>query len=354
MANDFLPFGTAGGANVMSQAAYAALGARSSGFVAGTALSAQLNKAWRQSSVMAYIIGQFVADHSGEDALDDGDLAELYARFETAIRRQDLNYLGVVSGTANALTVGIDPAPGAWSELTGVPLVVITASSNTAANPTINIGGLGVKTLKQSDGTDLPIAAWRTGALLELIYDGTNVRILSGADQAAINVALNNFIIIADQKPAGTDGGDFLAGAWRTRTLNTIVADPNGLVGSGLVTLASNQITLGVGVWILSASAPAVAVNSHKTRLQNITDGTTAFTGTSEQTTQNTNTDQLATRSLLVGRIALTAPKTFEIQHIGEQNSTGFNPGVGFGLGSVYIGGTGPETYTICEIRKVG
>ena len=73
--NDFLPFGSAVGANVSTQAEYVALAARSNGFSAGTAVSKQLNKAWRQSSVMAATLAQFIADQSGNDVLDDGNLA---------------------------------------------------------------------------------------------------------------------------------------------------------------------------------------------------------------------------------------------------------------------------------------
>lgn len=84
--NDLLPFATAGGANVMSQADYAAMAARLSGFTAGTALSPQLNKAWRQSAFAAAMIGEFTADYSGLDVLDDGDVDTFEARFDAAIQ----------------------------------------------------------------------------------------------------------------------------------------------------------------------------------------------------------------------------------------------------------------------------
>ena len=51
--NDFLSFAGAVGANVISQADYASLPAQETGFQAGTAISGQLNKVWRQSSIMA-------------------------------------------------------------------------------------------------------------------------------------------------------------------------------------------------------------------------------------------------------------------------------------------------------------
>ena len=82
MANDFLVFGGAGGANVITQAAYAALGARTSGFSSGTANSAQCNKTWRQSSIMAAVLAQFISDRTGQDVLDDGTTATILANLK--------------------------------------------------------------------------------------------------------------------------------------------------------------------------------------------------------------------------------------------------------------------------------
>jgi hypothetical protein len=49
--NDFKPFATGAGANVMSQADWEALPALLSGFTAGKASSAQVNKAIRQAAL---------------------------------------------------------------------------------------------------------------------------------------------------------------------------------------------------------------------------------------------------------------------------------------------------------------
>jgi len=90
--NDFLPFGSAVGANVLSQADYAELTARSNGFSAGTAASIQLNKVWRQASIMAAMIGQFIVDNNGTDAIDDGTITTLLNSF-----KQGLNKAGVTA-----------------------------------------------------------------------------------------------------------------------------------------------------------------------------------------------------------------------------------------------------------------
>jgi hypothetical protein len=95
--NDFLPFGGGAGANVLTQAAYVAQSAlRSNGFSSGTAQSAQLNKVWRQSSIIAAVIGQVISDLTGQDALDDGTISTLVANLKNAIRAQSIGVVGTV------------------------------------------------------------------------------------------------------------------------------------------------------------------------------------------------------------------------------------------------------------------
>jgi hypothetical protein len=83
--NDFLAFGTDPGANVMSQADYAALAARLDGFASGIAQSAQVNKVWRQSSFMAAVIAAYIEQQTGLDVLDDGDLAAMIIKYTNAV-----------------------------------------------------------------------------------------------------------------------------------------------------------------------------------------------------------------------------------------------------------------------------
>ena len=83
--NDFIVFGGQTGANVMSQSSYLALPSRLTGFQTGIASSQQLNKVWRQSSIISAMIAQFICDQTGLDALDDGTIATLEARFIQAL-----------------------------------------------------------------------------------------------------------------------------------------------------------------------------------------------------------------------------------------------------------------------------
>jgi len=85
--NDFQPFGASGGANVVTQAAYISLlaGSLANGFQPGVAASNQFNKVWRQSSLMANIIGALIVQNTGQNVIDDGSTATILANLSAAL-----------------------------------------------------------------------------------------------------------------------------------------------------------------------------------------------------------------------------------------------------------------------------
>lgn len=83
--NEFKAFAVGENANVLTQTEYENLPAVTSGFQAGIAESVQLNKVWRQASVIAAMLGQFTADKSGNDVVDDGKLDVLMNSFMKAL-----------------------------------------------------------------------------------------------------------------------------------------------------------------------------------------------------------------------------------------------------------------------------
>ncbi|EJA8469768.1 tail fiber protein [Escherichia coli] len=87
--NDFKAFATDRNANVISQEEWEALPALLSGFTAGKASSAQVNKVIRQASFIASAIAQYTANESGLDVQDDGDQAGFIAKMSSAL---DKNY----------------------------------------------------------------------------------------------------------------------------------------------------------------------------------------------------------------------------------------------------------------------
>lgn len=133
----------------------------------------------------------------------------------------------------------------------------------------------------------------------------TTSRIGSGSGGGLFNA----YALLQDQKAAGTDGGTFTAGAWQTRTLNTEVFDP-----SGIVSIAANQFTLQAGTYFVRARAPGDYCGLHKTRIRNVTDGATLIVGGNAQTA-GTITDEVTTSSFAIGRFTLAAAKALELQH---------------------------------------
>jgi hypothetical protein len=104
--NNFLPFAIGVGAEVLTQAEYEALTTmRANGFTTGTALAAQLNKVWRQSSTMSAVLAQAIADLSGQDVLDDGTTATILTNLKSILLSLDVanTWLKGQSGTVLAL-----------------------------------------------------------------------------------------------------------------------------------------------------------------------------------------------------------------------------------------------------------
>ncbi|EBX7160248.1 phage tail protein [Salmonella enterica] len=108
--NDFKPFATGKGANVTSQPDWEALPALLSGFTAGKASSAQVNKALRQASFIAAALAQYTASRSEQDVLDDGDLSGFIAKMSAAFGK-DFQTLDATLTALAGLATGADKLP---------------------------------------------------------------------------------------------------------------------------------------------------------------------------------------------------------------------------------------------------
>lgn len=151
--NDFLTFAGGAGSNTLTQAQYAALTTLlANGFQSGTAQSNQLNKVWRQSSIMAAVLGQLVADATGQNATDDGTIATLEANLARAMRG-DIWTSADTSSTANAYAITLAPAP-----ISLVPGMVVSVenvhASNTGAT-TLNVNAFGALPVVYPGGSAL-------------------------------------------------------------------------------------------------------------------------------------------------------------------------------------------------------
>ena len=146
-----------------------------------------------------------------------------------------------------------------------------------------------------------------------------------------------SYAIIGDEKSAGTDGGGFTSGAWRTRDLNAELSDPDGIVS-----ISSNQFTLAAGSYLVVASAPALGVNNHKLKIYNITDSADVQIGTTEYAHAS---DYSTKRSFVSSRFTISGSKVFEIQHRCETTKSTTGMGRGNSMSVV-------ELFTLVEIYK--
>ncbi|WP_261513127.1 gp53-like domain-containing protein [Burkholderia multivorans] len=164
--NDFLPFATGPGANVVDQATYAALGALTTGFLSGTAQSGQLNKVWRQSSIMAAVLGQFIANFSGQNAIDDGTTATLLANLKAAINAAGITAPQFDNSTKHATTAFVQRALGNFQGA--------TALNAASTLPVSTIGQFLELTGSSSFTTTLPAASACPGGNY-LIWNNSSV-----------------------------------------------------------------------------------------------------------------------------------------------------------------------------------
>lgn len=144
---------------------------------------------------------------------------------------------------------------------------------------------------------------------------------------------MSEIAIIIDQKPAGTDGGTFTSGAWRTRDLNTVVSSQAWL------SLANNQFTLQPGTYLISWTCSAFRVGSNQSRLLT---GSFYVVGSTEYSFPTYPTSVQS-----IGRYIFTlgSDSSFELQHrcASNYNNEGYGRAAGFD----------DEIYSTVEITKV-
>ena len=193
--NNFLPFATGSSPNVINDATYNGLTARGTGFQSGVAQSQQLNKVWRQSSVMAAVLGQLIADR-GNDANDSDTIANLEAYLKAALMGsfQTVSYYSA-DQTLNAKQAG------SHVYATGVANITITLPSassvgaggafsfyNAMPSNTMTIARAGSDVLPTGSSTVLS-----PGDTLYITSNGSsNWELVGGSAAMAYSTSFNN------------------------------------------------------------------------------------------------------------------------------------------------------------------
>ncbi|HEV7258920.1 MAG TPA: hypothetical protein VGN82_14160 [Bosea sp. (in: a-proteobacteria)] len=178
---------------------------------------------------------------------DDSDLD----RLAKAIRSQGANYRAA-SGTANALTITLDPAVTDWAELINVPLLIKAASANTSATVTFSPNGLATKPIKRLGGAALNAGDLQPSFFYEMVYDGTQMQIISTiAPPAGLSTTLVPRVPLIEATQTSN-----LSVALSTQTTMTYQTTNTNQLGSS--TWTSNQrLTIGAGeagFWDVQAS----------------------------------------------------------------------------------------------------
>jgi hypothetical protein len=224
--NDFLPFATGGSANVVSQSVYAALAALTNGYQSGVANSAQINKTFRQSSIMAAVLAQFTADQTGANSVDDGTTSTLLANLKKATSGRLIRTLVYtnVSGTQN---VSID---GGTPTTTGASTYVPSSTMTFAIVKVLGGGGGGGGTATTSTGQAATGSGGASGSLGVSKLTAATI----GASQVVTVGAAGSF--------GGVNGNGGNGGA---SSFGSLITAPGG--GGGPVGLASSPPYLQVG-----------------------------------------------------------------------------------------------------------
>lgn len=156
-------------------------------------------------------------------------------------------------------------------------------------------------------------------------------------ENQANNLEINkqNVIKVAyvkDVRPSGTDAGDFNAGDWRQKPLNTIEGD------SEIVTLNTNRFTLQAGKYDIEVISPAYFVNRHKAKLFNFSKGIDQIIGSNAWSPNNGGSPMAQTDSEAKGTIIINEPNTFEVLHICQTTKAGDGFGIdtSFGVDEIY------------------
>ncbi len=182
-------------------------------------------------------------------------------------------YGGTAGGTANALTLTLSPAITAYA--TGMVIrFKAGASSNSSANPTVNVNSVGAKNIVRGDGsTGLSIGELRANGIYDMIYDGTSFRIRCFAGQWetwAPTVAAGGTIVLgtvtANYAKFKVDTGEGICHYQLRLTTTVDSGTGNAITFTTPLTVASTHIAAPDNCTIAqAANVPGVTLNSSTT-----------------------------------------------------------------------------------------
>lgn len=325
--NEILQFAnTASGAEILSQAAYAADPDRPDGHDPGTIARAELeNKVLLQTSTIASMLGQFMADAQANNITDATAIATLAGYLKTAIKNVSILSC-VAGGTANAITAAFTPATTTLAD--GKFLIIRASAANSSATPTLAVDGLTAKTIVK--GSNAPLANGDiagAGFWMLITYDATLDKYVLNNPAVASGGGSLGYFHMREEYSSGTNAGTFTANTPTIRNLNTIVT--NTITGAS--SPINGVMNLPAGTYKIFATSPGHSVNGHKAWLYEYAGSYSDFLLLG--TTENTTTALDSTRSIINGFLTLAVTTSVSIVHVCKASKTTNGKGAAANVG---------------------
>ena len=222
----------------------------------------------------------------------------------------------------------------------GGPRFRVPAANTLAIHNGGTLGSTNNEALRIGPAGQIGIAGANYGSSGQVLTSQGASSVVAWASLAVGKFA--SYAVVADANNQGNqNGGTFTSGAWRTRILDSEITDEDNIVS-----LSSNQFTLGAGNYFIIAWASALEVDGHQARLRDITNGVTRAHGSSEYTS---NSNYVTTKSWIFTRITPSSSTAYELQH--RCQSTASN-GFGNGSGDQWTQESNGDTYCMVIILK--
>jgi hypothetical protein len=247
------------------------------------------NRKLRSPSTTAGVI-------SGPDFMEDAadEVANLWRYVNVPLSN--------VAGTANAITADCDVPLQQYQK--GPKFSFLPAAVNASGGVTININGLGNRSILNRDGSPPVAGRLQIGRLEHLEDTGTALRLIT--DQALTTTRSNQALWVY-QKAAGQESDAAVAG-WNTYKLNTEVH--NTIAGCSF-TAGTNSFILPTGFYDITAE---ITTYLNRSGLY-LWDGTTNLPVTTGMATRRGWQQQGMS---LTGRIEVAASRSFSLRVFSE------------------------------------
>jgi hypothetical protein len=153
----------------------------------------------------------------------------------------------VDEGITNALIISLDVAPAAYNF--GLELAVRIANTNTGP-ASVNVNGLGVKTIKRADGSPILAGDLPSGCMVKLIYDGSDFRMIGATENsisASVAAAAASVVSAAASATAAATSATAAAASATNAAASATAAAASavaaGLAATGYLPLAGGTMT---------------------------------------------------------------------------------------------------------------